>query len=141
MKRVFPQFQLMKLSDGRLAWSGTLRPNLLGRNSFDWNLLATYNNDHPQEVMGSSVRVSLVYPTIEDVSEALHWTPSHLLYDSNDGHYLCTTRAEDVPCAGKGGYETTAVQSLTWANKWLCALELVLAGKLSRKKFNQHDGI
>lgn len=136
MRQTFPQFQRTTLRDGRLAWSGFLSPNLWER-GFQWHLLAVYNNDHPQAVMGSSVRIFLIKPSFEELVQTLQWTPSHVIPDPIDGYYLCTTRAEDVQC-GLGNYETTAVQSLAWANKWLCAMELVFAGKLSKKKFNEH---
>ena len=38
-------------------------------------------------------------------------------------------------------YETTAVQTLTWAVKWLTALELVMTGDLSKELFNKSEGI
>jgi hypothetical protein len=89
--------------------------------------------------MGGSVRVVLLDPSIDTVINALGWRPHHLLYNEIDGTYLCTTRAEDI---SYGGYaETTAIQTLTWAVKWLTALELVLTGDLSKELFNKPDGI
>lgn len=139
MARIFPQFQLLRLQDGRLAWSGKLRPNLMGKNGWDWHLLAVYSNVHPQAVMGGSVHVFLVEPRLEQLCQQMHWTPAHLIEDPQDGLYLCTTRAEDIMTHGE--YETTAAQSLAWANKWLLALELVLAGKLSQEAFDRHGVI
>ena len=139
MRKIFPQFSLQKLSDGRLAWVGKLRPGLMGRNGWDWHLMAVYNNDHPQAVMGGSVRIYLVRPSIELLMEQLHWRP-HLLIDEKHNLYLCTTRAEDVQ-AGRGDYETTAIQALTWANKWLMGMELVLSGKMSKATFDRPGGI
>ena len=64
-----------------------------------------------------------------------------MLYDSNDGTYLCTTRAEDMHAGSQFEYETTAAQALTWAVKWLTALELVMAGDMSKELFNRPVGI
>ena len=138
MHETFPQFELGKLEDGRLYWNGSLKLNVLP-NGWPWEIAAIYTNDHPQAVMGSSVRVLLLNPSIEQVIDALGYRPHHLLYDEQDGTYLCTTRAEDVSVGTS--YETTAAQTLTWAVKWLTALELVLAGDLSPNLFNKPDGI
>ena len=57
---------------------------------------------------------------------------------------MCTTRAEDMSAnkiEGNYAYTTTAVQTLTWAVKWLTALELVMTGDLDPNLFQQPDGI
>lgn len=126
------------MDDGRYYWRGTLRPNVLP-NGWAWEVAAIYNNDHPAPVMGGSVRVVLLNPSIDTVINALGWRPHHLLYCPKDGTYLCTTRAEDMSYGTQ--YETTAVQTLTWANKWLVALELVMTGDLSKELFNSPVGI
>ena len=138
MNHFFPQFKLYKMDDGRYYWKGTLRPNVLP-NGWAWEVAAIYNNDHPAPVMGGSVRVVLLNPSIDTVINALGWRPHHLLYCPNDGTYLCTTRKEDMSYGTQ--YETTAVQTLTWANKWLMALELVMTGDLSKELFNSPVGI
>ena len=89
--------------------------------------------------MGGSVRVVLLKPDIDMVINALGWRPHHLLYDEQDGTFLCTTRASDM--SYQTAYETTAVQTLTWAVKWLTALELVMTGDLSKELFNKSEGI
>lgn len=138
MQHFFPDFTLHKKSDGRLYWHGTLRLNVLP-DGWPWEIAAIYNNDHPRPIMGGSVRVVLLKPDIEMVIKALGWKPHHLLNSSLDGKYLCTTRAEDISYGTT--FETTAVQTISWAIKWLTALELVLSGDMSEELFNSSDGI
>ena len=138
MARFFPRFKLFKMNDGRLYWHGNIHLGIL-QNGWDWEVAAIYNNDHPAPVMGGSVRVVLLNPDIDTVIQALGWRPHHLIPDPVDGDYLCTTRSSDMSYGST--YETTAVQTLTWAMKWLSALELVLSGEMSPQTFNQPDGI
>jgi len=138
MAHFFPQFKLYKMKDDRYYWHGTLRPGVLP-NGWAWEVAAIYNNDHPAPVMGGSVRVVLLKPDIDVIINALGWRPHHLLYSEQDGTYLCTTRAEDISYGSRE--ETTAAQTLTWAVKWLTALELVMTGDLSKELFNKPDGI
>lgn len=138
MARFFPRFKLYKMNDGRLYWHGKIHIGIL-QNGWDWEVAAIYNNNHPAPTMGGSVHVVLLTPDINTVINALGWTPHHLLNDPVDGYYLCTTRAEDMSYGTT--YETTAVQTLTWAMKWLSALELVLSGEMSKETFNKPNGI
>lgn len=133
MNQAFPGFTLDKLDDGRLAWVGSLNIGILGDN--EWHIMAVYNNNHPQQVMGSSVRVYLVEPDIDDIIKDLGWKPLHLLMDSNNQLYLCTAEASNI----KTGKETTSAASvIAWAVKWLMSFELVLTGDLSKEQFNTH---
>lgn len=136
MAKAFPYFQLDKLEDGRLYWYGALNIGVLGNNV--WNVMAVYNNNHPEQIMGSSVRVYLVEPDIQEIIDGLGWAPHHLLRDSNNQLYLCTTEAGYV----KTGDEVTSAASvIAWAVKWLLAFELVLTGDLTREEFDQPHGI
>ena len=45
MNRQFPQFELRKLSDGRLCWIGTVKPECV-RNA-EWTLQLVYDHNHP----------------------------------------------------------------------------------------------
>jgi hypothetical protein len=133
MKMSFPQFNLSQRSDGKLVWTGTMRPGLLGANGWDWLLKAVYENNHPQAKMGSSVLVYLLQPDIGTLVKATGWSPRHLIR-GNEGLYLCTNRAEDVHVGN--GMETSAATVLRWAVKWLAGYELVLAGQLSKEEFD-----
>ena len=136
MAHAFPCFELEKLDDGRLAWTGSLNIGILGNNS--WYIMAVYNNNPPQQVMGSSVRVYLIEPDIQGLINGLGWQPTHLLRDGNNQLYLCTAEAGNI----KAGREVTSAASvIAWAVKWLMAFELVLTGDLSQDKFNEHGGI
>ena len=133
MNHAFPGFALDKLDDGRLAWVGSLNIGILGDN--EWHIMAVYNNNHPEQVMGSSVRVYLIQPDIDELIKDLGWKPFHLLPDSNNQYYLCTAEAGNI----KTGKETTSAASvIAWAVKWLMAFELVLTGDLSKEQFNTH---
>ena len=133
MNRAFPGFTLDKLDDGRLAWVGSLNIGILGDN--EWHIMAVYNNNHPQQVMGSSVRVYLIQPDIDELIADLGWRPLHLLMDSNNQLYLCTAEAGNI----KTGKETTSAASvIAWAVKWLMSFELVLTGDLTQEQFNTH---
>jgi hypothetical protein len=136
MEKYFPFFTLDRMDDGRLAWSGELSPGALGNSS--WYVQAVYNNNHPQQVMGSSVRVYLISPDIEELIDGMGWTPTHLLRDSDNQLFLCTAGADDI----KTGKQTTSAASVIgWAVKWLLGFELVMTGDLSKEKFNEHGGI
>lgn len=140
MKKTFPRFKLYKKGDGRYYWHGKLRIGVVP-DGWDWEIAAIYNNDFPNPEMGGAVRVVLLNPSIQSVINALGWRPHHLLYDSQDGTYLCTTRAEDIHVGQNAYYETSAAQTITWAVKWLTALELVMTGNLSKELFNRPEGI
>ncbi|GHT23891.1 hypothetical protein AGMMS4957_16080 [Bacteroidia bacterium] len=137
MAHAFPHFQLEKLEDNRLAWIGELNIGIKGDDT-SWNIMAVYNNNHPQQVMGSSVRIYLVDPDIQEVINGLGWQPTHLLMDSNNQLYLCTAEAGDIKTGNK---VTSAASVIAWAVKWLMAFELVLTGDLPKEKFNEHSGI
>ena len=148
MAKNFPNFQLKQIGDGRLAWTGTLTPGIwkgfwAAEDDFSarqtWEVMAIYENNHPNQQMGSSVKVFLLYPTIETVIEQIGWTPHHLLSDPISGQkYLCTARAEDVKV---GETSTSAASVLAWAMRWLMSFELVMTGDLSKELFNTPGGI
>ena len=138
MNQCFPGFKLYKKDDGRYYWYGHLRIGVIP-NGWEWEIAAIYNNNHPKAVMGGSVRVVLLRPSIQQVINALGWRPHHLLNDPVDGDFLCTTRAQDIHVGTL--FETSAAQTITWAVKWLTALELVMTGDLSKEEFNKPEGI
>ena len=137
MNRDFPQFSLIKLDDGRLAWVGDVKLNVMGNNS--WRLMAVYQPNHPVQQMGRSVYVYLVEPSIEALIEQLGWRPHHLLIDSNNRNYLCTTEASYVKATNT--QVTSANTVLRWAIKWLLCFELVLTGDMTTEEFDKPHGI
>ena len=143
MRKHFPQFEYGFYNDpnshynGCMYWRGTLKPGIL--DNVEWEVMALYTPNHPEAVMGSSVHVYLLEPSIDDVLAALEtsWI-LHLLRDQDGSTYLCTTRAQDMSV---GDYVTSAVQTLSWAVKWLMSVELVMTGDLDLSLFNRENGI
>lgn len=145
MEMCFPHFKLDKLDDGRLYWMGELNPGIYEtkyNQSRSYTVMAVYNNNHPYQQMGSSVRVYPMLPDAEDLCKELYRKtgqhPFHLLRDSIGERYLCTNNAEDQKV---GSTVTTAASVLAWAVKWLMSYELVLTDDLDVKIFNQHGGV
>ncbi len=141
MHNIFPQFSLQKIDDPSskyhncLAWVGTLRPGILPDTA--WQVMAIYSPNHPVAQMGGSVYVYLLDPTVEDVISALGQRPFHLLRDGEGGQYLCTARRGDISDGSNtGDHVTSAVNTLTWACKWLMAVELVCTGDLTMEEFD-----
>ena len=124
MAKAFPYFQLETLPDGRLAWTGTFVPGIwkgfnADENDFSarqtWEVMAVYENNHPVQKMGSSVKVFLLTPSMDQIIQRLGWTPHHVLRDQDSGLlYLCTARAEDIKV---GKTLTTAATILAMAAK------------------------
>ena len=132
---------LDKLDDGRLYWIGELTPGIYEtkfKERLTYTVMAVYNNNHPQQVMGSSVRVYPVLPDVEDLINRCGFRPFHLLRDSSNNLYLCTNEANNV---STGARVTSAASVLGWAVKWFMSYELVLTGDLSKEIFNMHGGI
>lgn len=141
MNEVFPQFELQKVNDissrwhNCLAWVGTLRPGIL--EDAAWQVMAIYDPNHPISRMGGSVCVYLIDPSIDDVIAALGKRPYHLINDGEGGVYLCTARAGDISSGNRAGeHVTSAVNTLTWACKWLMAVELVCTGDMTMAEFD-----
>ena len=141
MHRFFPDFTLDKLDDGRLYWIGELSPGIYEtkfNRKMKYTVMAVYNNNHPQQIMGSSVRIYPVLPDVDDLIQMCGFRPYHLLRDSYDNLYLCTNEAGNVSI---GTTTTSAASVLAWAVKWLSCYELVLTGDLDKETFNRHGGV
>jgi hypothetical protein len=135
MRRFFPQFQMEKLSDGRLSWHGVVEPKL--RAGAKWYLQLVYEHNHPNNsTYGGSVKVYSVEPDLNEVSRELGESIPHLLRDSKGNPYLCTARKEDFLASTE--HSTTAASALAWAAKWIAAFELWLAGDISTSDFAGH---
>jgi hypothetical protein len=145
MGRAFSNFELGKLDDGRLYWMGTVSPGIYETKFGEkriYNLMAVYQQNHPEQRMGSSVFVYPLLPDAEELMEEMYKEtgkyPSHILRDSNNQRYLCTAEQSDVKA---GNTVTTAASVIGWAVKWLMAFELVLTGTMTADEFNKHHGI
>ena len=141
MSRFYHNFTLEKLEDGRLCWSGTLNVGIAeSKNGIarEYHVIAVYDNNHPIQQMGSSVKVYPVFPDVDELIEECKFIPHHLLRDHVNNLYLCTNEAGDQKI---GQTTTTAASVLGWAQKWLMAYEFVLIGELSIAEFNRPGGI
>lgn len=141
MARFYPGFTLDTLEDGRLCWTGALNVGVY-ESKFgtprQYHVMAVYENNHPVQKMGSSVRVYPMLPDVDELIEECGFMPHHLLRDESDCTYLCTNEAGDQMI---GTTTTTAASVLGWAQKWLLAYELVLTGEMSMNEFNRPGGI
>lgn len=141
MKRAFPNFELEKLDDGRMAWVGKLNIGVYEskfHEPMEYHVMALYQYNHPNQQMGSSVRIYPIFPDVNELIDKCGFRPYHLLRDSNNELYLCTNEARDV----KVGQDVTSAASvLGWACKWFLSYELVLTGDLPKEEFNKHGGI
>lgn len=140
MGKAFDGFELGKLDDGRLYWIGNVTPGVYETkfgvaNRKTYTLMAVYQQNHPMQVMGSSVHVYPVLPDVQDLIDVCGFQPAHLLWDSNRQLYLCTAERDDVKA---GNTITTAASVIAWAIKWLTCYELVLTGDLTKEQFNNH---
>lgn len=142
MQANFPQFKLEALDDGRLCWVGMLEPGIyeskFGQKR-QYYVMAVYDNNHPNQKMGSSVKVYPMMPDVDELIEYCGFTPAHLLRDDVGNLYLCTNEAGDQKIGR--AQQHTAASVLGWASKWLIAFELVLTGDLPLAEFNRHGGI
>ena len=135
MSRFFPQFQHEKLSDGRLAWSGLLRPDNL-REGAKWYLQAVYENNHPdRSSYGGSIKVYSISPDLDEMFSKLGGIP-HVLRDSKGHIYICTSFPNDFHASVT--HSTSAASAVSWAAKWIAAFELWMAGELSTADFAGH---
>ena len=141
MKKAFPNFELGVLEDGRMYWVGKL--NIGAYESkfgtpMEYHVMALYQNNHPNQQMGSSVRIYPIMPDVQELIDKCGFRPYHLLTDSDNQLYLCTNEAADQKT---GNDITTAASVLGWACKWFLAYELVLTGELKKEDFMTHGRI
>ena len=133
MKKYFPNFTLDKLEDGRLYWMGELNPGIYETKfgvKKTYTVMAVYNNNHPEQVMGTSVIVYPILPDIGDIINECGFIPRGLLRDSSDNLYPCLSSADL-------GTKSDLISILARAVKWFCGLELVLTGDIDAEEFNR----
>jgi len=135
MGHYFHQFKLQRLSDGRLSWTGKIKPKSVRRNAV-WTLQLVYDHNHPSNSSwGGSVKVYSIDPDLEEIQRRLSETIPHLLTDPSGNKYLCTARHEDVKT---GNVSTSAATSLAWAVKWIAVFEMLMAGDVTTQQFSSH---
>lgn len=137
MARFYPDFYLDRLEDGRLCWVGILNVGIAEMETHvprQYHIMAVYDNNHPNQQMGSSIRVYPMLPDVDELVRECGFRPHHLLRDDRGNVYLCTNEAGDQKV---GQTVTTAASVLGWAQKWLIAYEMVLINGLSVDEFNR----
>lgn len=135
MRKYFPQFTLKKLSDGRLAWGGSIRNAAIG--GATWYLQVVYDHNHPNNSSyGGSIKVYSVKPDLDELTRRLG-SICHTLTDSSGHIYICTARREDFRASYN--HSTTAASAIAWAAKWISAYELWMAGKMTKDQFCGHS--
>lgn len=131
MKMHFPQFELRKMEDGRIAWIGDTK-----QGNSKYTLLLVYDNNFPtNKNWDGLIRVYIVKPDLSKFESVYGHGIPHTLRDNAGNIYLCTARGNEV---GIGRARTSAVSTLAWAIKWLCVLELYMSGDISYEKFVGH---
>jgi hypothetical protein len=135
MSQFFPQFQIGKLSNGKLYWVGSLSPGLYKINK-PWYVQAVYQHNHPDNSSyAGSVRVYCIDPDLEEFTKNSGLYIPHTLRDEADSIYICTAGPEHIEA---GPIVTSAAVSLSWAVKWIAAFELWVAGELATEDFKAH---
>ena len=150
MRREFndPTLEPKFMKDGRMYWVVNTTPNLgPGFKTMRYKLLLVYDSDHPRKRYGSSVRVYLISPSIEELQAIVNHLPDvspkyipHTLLDSSGTRYLCTADTSNV-CADLSKGVTSAVTSYRFAYRWLMIFELGIRDPETWAKFQGHGEI
>jgi hypothetical protein len=137
MRTLFPQFNLEKLSDGKLSWFGTIESNLTSPPA-TWILQAVYENNHPDNnSYGGSIKVYSIEPDLKKLQQELEESIPHILTDSKSHIYLCTSGKDDFKASKE--ISTTCAGSIAWAVKWISGFELWMSGDISTENFSGHN--
>jgi hypothetical protein len=135
MRRLFPQFTIQHEDDGRLSWIGAITPGLLHSGARSYTLQVVYDNNHPHaSTYGGSIKVYSIDPDLEEFTQ-IESLP-HLLRDSNQQLYLCTSRPGDFTRGGDS--YGSAATAIAWAVKWFSVFEMWLNGDVSKAEFADH---
>lgn len=135
MSKLFPQFKLTNLKDGRLAWLGDVHLGAEKKKTF--SLLVAYDNDFPtNKNWNGLIRVYIVSPDLSDFKDGYGHGIPHTLKDNDGSLYLCTAKKDEV---GIGRARTSAASTLAWAIKWLNILELYMSGEVSYEEFMKYS--
>lgn len=135
-----PTAQYGFLRDGRMYWQVRIRPDVLGERK-DWTFLAVYDEDHPKQRWGGSVKFYPVSPNYEEMKarvEESSVTPKtipHMLHDSENQLYLCSQH-RDLVEAGK--MVTSASACLRNVIYWVNMFEWGLLDQAIWDEFHIH---
>ena len=147
MAEINPDAKMGYLPNGKMYWTIRLRPVVCG-NRKDWTLLAVYDEDHPQQRWGGSVKFYPVKPNYTEMMQLVNAssvTPKsipHLLRDSDQQIYMCTQHQNNIHAGHhKGEKVTTAAACLRFASRWITVFELGLIDQKTWSLFHEHGKI
>ena len=132
MTKFFPNFKLEKLDDGRLFWYSELCPGIYETKfgvKKNYTVMATYNNNHPKQVMGPSVRIYPILPDVDELFQEIGFR-FNVLMDSCGCKYLCSLEG-DLPLRQVA---QSACYYLACAMKIFCGIDLLLTGDLTKEE-------
>jgi hypothetical protein len=134
MRRQFPQFDLEKQSDGRMAWIGTISPGMMVSGPRVYTIQVVYEHDHPStSTYGGSIKVYSIDPNLEEINE-IESLP-HVLHDDHGHLYLCTHSTEHFR---RGDAHASGVSAIAWAVRWFGVFEMWLDGAVPKEDFSSH---
>lgn len=134
------------LPNGKMYWQIHLRPVNAKGEARDWTLLGVYDEDHPQQRWGGSVKFYPVSPNYDEMMELVrkaHVSPAripHLLRDGDGQVYMCSQDRTRIKSGhNRGELVTTAATGLRFAMRWINIFELGLIDQKTWTMF-QHEG-
>jgi hypothetical protein len=121
------------LPNGKMYWTINLRPVNAKGEARNWVLLGVYDEDHPQQRWGGSVKFYPVSPNYDEMMELVRKssvTPKripHLLRDNDGQVYMCSQDRNRIEAGhNRGDRVTTAATGLRFAMRWINVFELGL---------------
>ena len=132
------------LPNGKMYWEIHLRPVNAAGQARNWTLLGVYDEDHPQQRWGGSVKFYPVSPNYDEMMELVRQsnvTPKripHLLRDSDNQVYMCSQDRNRIQDGHrKGELVTTGATGLRFAMRWINVFEL---GLLDQQTWTMFQG-
>ena len=119
------------LPNGKMYWQIQIHPVNVKGERHDWTLLAVYDEDHPQQRWGGSVKFYPVCPNYQEMMQMVnrsYVTPKtipHLLRDDDGQMYMCSQDRNRVEAGHNTGDRVyTAATGLRLAMRWINVFEL-----------------
>lgn len=148
MKDIKPDATWGYLPNGKMYWQISLRPVNAKGQARNWTLLGVYDEDHPQQRWGGSVKFYPVSPNYEEMMKLVEQssvTPKHiphLLRDESGQIYMCSQDRNLIQAGhNTGDVVTTAATGLRFAMRWINVFELGLIDQKTWTLFQQHGKI
>lgn len=136
------------LPNGKMYWEVHLCPVNAKGERRNWVLLGVYDEDHPQQRWGGSVKFYPVSPNYDEMMELVnrsHVTPKripHLLRDNDGQVYMCSQDRNRIQAGQKKDeLVTTAATGLRFAMRWINVFELGLIDQQTWSMFQEEGKI